>query len=139
MSFGEIGMFDFFVTFMGVFYAGQATAQLFMFSTSMTKGKNAANYIFWLRELQPTVAETSENADKGPKSGGPIKLDSIRFSYPLRPDAQVLRGIDLEVKLPHISVPSSPFNGWWLTSCVFRSRKASSLRLWVPLDAANLP
>ncbi|KAG5962267.1 hypothetical protein E4U57_007211 [Claviceps arundinis] len=98
VSFGEIGMFDFFVTFMGVFYAGQATAQLFMFSTSMTKGKNAANYIFWLRELQPTVAETSENADKGPKSGGPIKLDSIRFSYPLRPDAQVLRGIDLEIK-----------------------------------------
>ncbi|KAG6122081.1 hypothetical protein E4U14_000094 [Claviceps sp. LM454 group G7] len=98
VSFGEIGMFDFFVTFMGVFYAGQATAQLFMFSTSMTKGKNAANYIFWLRELQPTVAETSENVDKGPKSGGPIKLDSIRFSYPLRPDAQVLRGIDLEIK-----------------------------------------
>ncbi|KAG6149027.1 hypothetical protein E4U28_002616 [Claviceps purpurea] len=98
VSFGEIGMFDFFVTFMGVFYAGQATAQLFMFSTSMTKGKNAANYIFWLRQLQPTVAETSENSDKGPKSGGPIELDSVRFSYPLRPDAQVLRGIDLEIK-----------------------------------------
>ncbi|KAG5923143.1 hypothetical protein E4U61_004255 [Claviceps capensis] len=98
VSFGEIGLFDFFVTFMGVFYAGQATAQLFMFSTSMTKGKNAANYIFWLRQLQPTVAETSENSDKGPKSGGPIELDSVRFSYPLRPDAQVLRGIDLEIK-----------------------------------------
>ncbi|KAG5939477.1 hypothetical protein E4U59_003067 [Claviceps monticola] len=98
VSFGEIGLFDFFVTFMGVFFAGQATAQLFMFSTSMTKGKNAANYIFWLRQLQPTVAETSENSDKGPRSGGPIELDSVRFSYPLRPDAQVLRGIDLEIK-----------------------------------------
>ncbi|KAG5958942.1 hypothetical protein E4U58_005183 [Claviceps cyperi] len=98
VSFGEIGLFDFFVTFMGVFYAGQATAQLFMFSTSMTKGKNAANYIFWLRQLQPSVAETFENADKGPKSGGPVELNSVRFSYPLRPDTQVLRGIDLEIK-----------------------------------------
>ncbi|KAG5936524.1 hypothetical protein E4U53_000210 [Claviceps sorghi] len=98
VSFGEIEMFDFFVTFMGVFYAAQATTQLFLFSTSMTKGINAANYIFWLHELQPTVAETSENTNKGPKSGGPIALDRVRFSYPLRPDTQVLRGIDLEIK-----------------------------------------
>lgn len=27
-------MFDFFVTFMGVFFSGQATAMLFQFSTS---------------------------------------------------------------------------------------------------------
>ncbi|KAG6006479.1 hypothetical protein E4U21_007023 [Claviceps maximensis] len=98
VSFGEIQMFDFFVTFMGVFYAGQATSQLSLFSTSMTKGKNAANYIFWLHQLQPTVAETSENTNKGPKTGGPIVLDHVRFSYPLRPDSQVLRGIDLEIK-----------------------------------------
>lgn len=100
MSFGEIKMFDFFVTFMGVFYAGQATTQLFLFSSSITKGKNAANYMFWLHQLQPTVAETSENTNQGPKSGGPIVLDHVRFSYPLRPDTQVLRGIDLEVHKP---------------------------------------
>ncbi|KAG5998699.1 hypothetical protein E4U43_002373 [Claviceps pusilla] len=98
VSFGEIKMFDFFVTFMGVFYAGQATTQLFLFSSSITKGKNAANYMFWLHQLQPTVAETSENTNQGPKSGGPIVLDHVRFSYPLRPDTQVLRGIDLEIK-----------------------------------------
>lgn len=28
-------MYDFFVAFMGVFYAGQATAIIFMFSSSM--------------------------------------------------------------------------------------------------------
>ncbi|EFZ04389.1 ABC transporter [Metarhizium robertsii] len=98
VSFSEISMFDFFVTFMGVFFSGQATTQLFQFSTSMTKGKNAANYIFWLHELQPTVQETPENQDKGPKSGGPIVLDHVRFSYPLRPDTQVLRGVDLEIR-----------------------------------------
>ncbi len=65
----------------------------------IAKGKNAANYIFWLSELQPTVRETNQNRDRGPSSGGPIELDNVRFSYPLRPEAMVLRGVDLEVRL----------------------------------------
>ncbi|KAL2195310.1 ABC transporter [Corynascus similis CBS 632.67] len=97
MAFGETSMYDFFVAFMGVFFSGQATAQMFQFSTSITNGKNSANYMFWLAELQPTVRETDENRDKAPKSGGHIALDNVRFSYPLRPDAMVLRGLDLEI------------------------------------------
>lgn len=98
VSFGEIDMYHFFVTFMAVFFSGQSTSQLFQFSTSMSKGKNAANYTFWLGQLQPTVAQTDENRDKGPKSGGPIALEAVRFSYPLRPDAVVLKGVDLEIQ-----------------------------------------
>ncbi|KAJ6438239.1 multidrug resistance protein [Purpureocillium lavendulum] len=98
VSFNEITMYQFFVTFMGVFFSGQATAQIFQFSTSMTKGKNAANYIFWLHELQPTVQETPENRDNEPGMSGSIELDSVRFSYPLRPDATVLKGVNLEIK-----------------------------------------
>ncbi|EAQ88656.1 hypothetical protein CHGG_05275 [Chaetomium globosum CBS 148.51] len=98
VAFNETSMYNFFVAFMGVFFCGQATAQMFQFSTSITKGQNAANYIFWLSELQPTVRETDQNRDNGPKSGGPISLDNVRFSYPLRPDAVVLRGVDLEIK-----------------------------------------
>lgn len=64
----------------------------------ITKGKNGANAIFWLRQLQPVVQETPENKDRAPKSGGPIVLDQLRFAYPLRPEAQVLKGIDLEAK-----------------------------------------
>lgn len=97
LSFGDITMYNFFVAFLGVFFSGQASAQLFQFSTSMTKGLNAANYMFWLRALEPTVQETPENRGNGPKSGGPITLDNIRFSYPLRPHAAVLRGIELNV------------------------------------------
>ncbi|PTB65262.1 P-loop containing nucleoside triphosphate hydrolase protein [Trichoderma citrinoviride] len=98
VSFGETSMHNFYVAFLGVFFSGQAASQLFQFSTSITKGKNAANYIFWLHGLQPTVQETPENADRGPKSGGPLALDNVRFSYPLRPEAPVLRGINLEIK-----------------------------------------
>ncbi|KAL2189298.1 ABC transporter [Thermothelomyces heterothallicus CBS 203.75] len=97
MASGETTLYNFFVAFMGVFFAGQATAQMFQFSTSITNAKNAANYMFWISGLQPTVRETDENRDNSPKSGGPISLDSVRFSYPLRPDAMVLRGLNLEI------------------------------------------
>jgi len=67
-------------------------------TAGMSKGVNAANYVFWLSQLQPTVRRTDENRDASPASGGPIELDSVRFSYPLRPEAVVLKGIDLTVK-----------------------------------------
>ncbi|CAM1508090.1 Fc.00g049380.m01.CDS01 [Cosmosporella sp. VM-42] len=98
LSFDQISMYDFFVAFLGVFFSGQASAQLFQFSTSITKGVNAANYIFWLHELQPTIQEGPDNHDNGPEEGGPMSFDEVRFSYPLRPHAQVLRGVDLDIK-----------------------------------------
>lgn len=99
----------------------------------MTKGINAANYIFWLRELQPTVQETPENQDKGPKSGGPITLDRVRFSYPMRPDTQVLRGVDLEVRM----ALQDDWNLNMLTG--YRLRKVSSLPLLALQAAASPP
>lgn len=99
VSFESITMYEFYIAFLGVFFSGQASSQLFQFSTSMTKGINGANYIFWLQSLQPTVQETPENRDNGPNSGGSYVLDQVRFSYPLRPHAQVLRGVDLTVSL----------------------------------------
>lgn len=63
----------------------------------MTKGKNGAEYIFWLSELTPTIQETAENQDNGPKSGSSVHLDHVRFAYPLRPETAVLKGVDLEV------------------------------------------
>jgi ATP-binding cassette subfamily B (MDR/TAP) protein 1 len=64
--------------------------------SGITKGKNGANAIFWLRQLQPLVRETPDNKDNEPKSGDSVTLNQARFAYPLRPDAPVLKGIDLE-------------------------------------------
>ncbi|KAJ1322889.1 ATP-binding cassette subfamily B (MDR/TAP) member 1 [Microdochium nivale] len=96
---GTISMNEFFVAFLAVFYAAQASAQLFMFSTSVTKGVNAANYLRWLKALQPTITDNGgvETDVKDVDVSG-IALDKVRFSYPMRPDAQVLRGVDLEVR-----------------------------------------
>ncbi|RSL69190.1 hypothetical protein CEP54_002456 [Fusarium duplospermum] len=99
LSFDKITIYEFFVAFLGVFFAGQSAAQLFQYSTSVTKGINAANYVFWLKNLQPTIQETDGNRNNGPSSGGAsVDLDRVRFSYPLRPSIPVLRGINLSIK-----------------------------------------
>ena len=100
LSTGEYTMTQFYIVFLSVFFSGQAASQFFGYSTSLTKGKGGANYIFWIRSLTPVINETEENKDKGPPSddANTLALDNLRFSYPLRPDAQVLRGVSLNIK-----------------------------------------
>lgn len=90
-------MVNFFIAFLGVFFSGQQASVLFGFSGSMTKATSAANYIFWLEELRPTIRETPENHDIGPRDFSSLTLEKLQFSYPLRPHARVLRGISLQV------------------------------------------
>lgn len=114
-------MVNFFIAFLSVFFAGQQASMLFGFSSSeylhnydqtqeanpqtgMTKATNAANYIFWLEQLQPSIRETDENHHIGPGDLQSVELEKLHFSYPLRPDARVLRGINLHVRpLAHSS------------------------------------
>lgn len=110
-------MVNFFTAFLGVFFSGQQASILFGFSSSksprklvlysrylllpgMTKAINAANYVFWLEELQPLIKETPENSRRGPDNFSNLNLENLQFSYPLRPHARILRGIDLHVSLP---------------------------------------
>ncbi|EQB43263.1 ABC transporter [Colletotrichum gloeosporioides Cg-14] len=98
VSFGNISMANFFVAFLGVFFSGQQASILFGFSSSMTKAVNAANYLFWLSELKPSIRETDENACVGPSDYSAIDLERIKFSYPLRSETKVLQGVDLSIK-----------------------------------------
>jgi ATP-binding cassette subfamily B (MDR/TAP) protein 1 len=62
----------------------------------ITKGKNGANALFWLRQLKPVVQETPQNKDNSPDAKGSLQLAETSFAYPLRPHASVLRNINLE-------------------------------------------
>ncbi|KAH7354528.1 ABC transporter [Plectosphaerella cucumerina] len=96
---GELTFYEFLVSFLGVFFSGQAVAGLFGYSSSLTKGKSAVDYYFWLQNLEPRIQESPENHDKRPQNGlNTIDFEHARFSYPLRPDTHVLRGIDLQIK-----------------------------------------
>jgi len=99
LSNGRISQKAFYIAFVGTYFSGQAASNFFSWSTSITKAKAGANYIFWLRELQPQLGETAENRQNGPSSedGQSPNLHDLRFSYPLRPEAQVLRGVSLQV------------------------------------------
>ncbi|UPK99813.1 hypothetical protein LCI18_010748 [Fusarium solani-melongenae] len=115
VSFGDLSMINFFVAFLGVFFSGQQASILFGFAGSMehrtptritdadlvsgmTKATNAANYLFWLEELQPSIRETAENRNVGPTKFKTLDIDRVQFSYPMRPDARILRGINLKIK-----------------------------------------
>jgi ATP-binding cassette, subfamily B (MDR/TAP), member 1 len=100
VSEGEVTFYEFFASFMGTFFAGQAASQMFGYTSSMTKGKSAANFVFWIEGMQPTIRpDTPENINHGPAEGiRSIEFDNVQFTYPLRPDARVLRGVDLDIK-----------------------------------------
>ncbi|KAL4881827.1 P-loop containing nucleoside triphosphate hydrolase protein [Aspergillus karnatakaensis] len=96
---GEITLYQFIVSFMGVYFSGQATALAFSFAGSFTKANQAANYYFWLEGLRGTISETDENRDKGPEDGcTSYGFNDVHFSYPLAPDTRVLKGISLSIQ-----------------------------------------
>lgn len=81
-------------------FSGEAAAQFFSYTTSLTKSATAANHIFWLRQLKPAVQEDpskppfDDGNDKGPAH---IEVQDVAFAYESRPHAKVLEGIDLDV------------------------------------------
>ncbi|KAH6984745.1 P-loop containing nucleoside triphosphate hydrolase protein [Ilyonectria sp. MPI-CAGE-AT-0026] len=99
VSNGEISFYQFIVSFMGVYFSGQAAGQLFSFAGSFTQANSAANYYFWICGLEPTIHETEENIKKVPKEGcNSYKFQDVEFSYPLAPDNRVLKGVSLNVE-----------------------------------------
>lgn len=96
LSSGEYTTTQFFVIFISVLFGGQATTQYFSYTSSLTKAGGSANYIFWLRTLQPLICETETNQDSGP-STGPIETNDLWFEYKQREATSVLRGINLHI------------------------------------------
>ncbi|KAF2821176.1 P-loop containing nucleoside triphosphate hydrolase protein [Ophiobolus disseminans] len=101
ISYGEYTTTQFFTVFIGVIFSGEAAAQFFSYTTSLTKSATAANYVFWLRRLKPAVQEDSskppfdDSKDRGPAH---IEVKDVAFAYESRPHAKVLEGIDVDVQ-----------------------------------------
>ncbi|KAL8784942.1 MAG: hypothetical protein Q9213_003684 [Squamulea squamosa] len=95
---GEYTTEQFYVIFIGVLFAGQAAAQFFSYSTSLTKAVGAANYILWLRTLKPIMQENDQNRDKGPEGDPAIRVQDVDFNYKQREGTRVLRGITMTIE-----------------------------------------
>ncbi|EMT73430.1 Leptomycin B resistance protein pmd1 [Fusarium odoratissimum] len=99
VSENQITFYQFFVSFMGVYFSGQGAGQMFSFASSFTKANSAANYFFWLRDLEPTIQETIDNIDNAPADGcKSYDLKDLEFSYPLAPNNRVLKGLSLKIE-----------------------------------------
>ncbi|KAI9888455.1 MAG: hypothetical protein M1814_006934 [Vezdaea aestivalis] len=98
VSTGEYTSEQFFIVFIGVLFSGQAAAQFFGYTTSITKATVAANYILWLRQQTPVISESDENRDHKPDDKGGVALQKLEFRYPQRPNTRVLKGVNVSVK-----------------------------------------
>lgn len=101
ISFGEYTTTQFFIVFIGVIFSGEAAAQFFSYTTSLTKSTTAANYIFWLRRLKPAVQEDAskppyeDEKDKGPAH---VEIQDVGFAYESRPHSKVLQDVNIDVQ-----------------------------------------
>ena len=109
---GEYTTTQFFVIFIAVVFGGQAAAQFFGYSTSLTKARPAANYILWLRTLKPIISEGSVNRDNGPSGDGAIGVEEVDFRYKQRDASRVLRGISMRIE-PNSYVACVGPSGMW--------------------------
>ncbi|KAL1792258.1 hypothetical protein ACET3X_010009 [Alternaria dauci] len=96
---GEISFSQFMVSFMAIFFSGMSAGTLLSFTGSFTKGHEAANYFFWLSELQPTITETDENSRVAPTENcKTYEINDLNFSYPLAPTNRVLNGVSISIQ-----------------------------------------
>ncbi|KLJ13581.1 hypothetical protein EMPG_11474 [Blastomyces silverae] len=102
VSFGEYSTNQFFIVFVGIVFSGQAAAQFFAYTTSITNAHIAGNFILWLRSLKPKIQARDDSLDpdlnKKPHGDGLLELENLEFAYPQRPDARVLRGINVTIQ-----------------------------------------
>ena len=96
---GEYSSQQFFTIFIAIVFGGQAAAQFFTWTTSITKATGAANYMLWLRTIPTTIRDTLENQGKAPQGDTLlVGLKDVEFSYRQRKAARVLRGLSLDVQ-----------------------------------------
>ncbi|KAF3907404.1 hypothetical protein ABW21_db0203178 [Orbilia brochopaga] len=94
----EYDQTQFFVIFIGLIFSGQAAGMFFGYTTSLTKFAEAANYIFWLRTLKPSIAVTEENKNDGPDGDDDITFDNVGFAYPKKQQVPILDGVDITIR-----------------------------------------
>lgn len=95
---GEYSLEQFYTAFVAVLFTGEGAAAIFQYTKSITEATTAANYIFELQDSKPVIHELG--ADEGDptmvsEKGAKLTYEGVRFSYPARPDMEVLKGVNV--------------------------------------------
>ncbi|KAH7136669.1 P-loop containing nucleoside triphosphate hydrolase protein [Dactylonectria estremocensis] len=80
-----------------VLVAATALTQIAPQTIAISKATAAAQEMFQMIDRESKIDSLSEEGDTIPIFRGDIKLRSLRFAYPSRPDIPVLQGLDLDI------------------------------------------
>ncbi|PIO38048.1 hypothetical protein AB205_0072970, partial [Aquarana catesbeiana] len=84
----------FFSVLIGTFSLGQAAPNL----ESIGNARGAAYEVYSIIDKYRPIDSSSNEGHKPEKLEGNIEFKNIHFSYPTRPDTQILKGLNLKVK-----------------------------------------
>lgn len=78
------------------------------------RGVGAGVRIFELLDRSPAISP-DVGADVDPARRGPVRFENVTFEYPSRPGVEILKNLDLEVKVGEsvaiVCVPDARFEG----------------------------
>lgn len=91
MSFGELSSFIMYTA-----YSGSAISGLGNFYSELMKGAGAASRLFEVDDHKPQISTHRGQILKNPRGG--IKFDHVAFTYPTRPQVQIFRDLNFDIK-----------------------------------------
>jgi len=94
----EISIDHFYVCFMAVVLGSIQVGNIFSFVPDISSAQGAANDVLNLLDSVPEIDSDSGDGKTPQNVSGHVRLEDVHFRYPTRPDARVLRGLNLEVK-----------------------------------------
>lgn len=93
MTIGELTSFIIYTSFIGGSVAGMGE-----FYGQLQRAIGASQRIREILRQEPEVKQQKAITEKSLKLNGEIAFKNVRFSYPTRPDVEVLKGISLNIK-----------------------------------------
>ncbi|KAI8615649.1 multidrug resistance protein [Chytriomyces sp. MP71] len=98
VSSGDIDFSAMNIVIQSVFFMALALGQIGALSPNVTKALLAANKVFGLVDRVTLMDRTAGKPVDAGRMTGDVRVTDATFSYPTRPDAQVLKGVTLDVK-----------------------------------------
>ncbi|KAG1703634.1 Multidrug resistance protein 1 [Nymphon striatum] len=108
---------NFFKVLESILISTYISAQAFAFTPDYHKAKVSAARILRLLDQKPEIDVTSGDGYQLKTFDGEVTFKDINFSYPNRPDATVLRGVDFKVK-PGMTLALVGSSGCGKSTCI---------------------
>ncbi|KAH8810606.1 P-loop containing nucleoside triphosphate hydrolase protein [Xylogone sp. PMI_703] len=94
----EIGLYQFFLCFSAIVFGAQMAGAVFAFAPEIANAKAAAQSLKAQLDTRPSIDSWSKEGEKVEKVRGEVEFKDVCFSYPSRPNENVLSGISFKAE-----------------------------------------